>query len=488
MFDQFYANLASTSPVAPVIISIAAMLFLGFAMTRITKLMRLPNVTAYILTGVFIGPYCLNLIPAEVVSGMDFLSDIALAFIAFGVGEFFRFSTLKKNGWKVAVISVADAVISSALVFVLTYFVFRVNFACAIVLSALASATAPASLVMTIRQMRAKGDFVDTLLQVIALDDVISLVGYSVAISVALSSMGMGGALSFETVFKPVLINLGVMALGCLFGLLLKLLLSSKRTTDNRLIVSIAVLFAFCGVCTVLGVSPLLGCMSMGMIYINVSGDSNLFKQLNYFSPPILLLFFVKSGLGFRLDALLDGGNAIGPTPLLVVSLGYFAIRIIGKYAGSFLGSALIGKGPKVRNFLGMALIPQAGVAIGLAALGARALGGAVGAALQTVILASSVLYELVGPVCAKLALYLSGSYSNKIEDIVPDEALSPEKRRESELEKLIERIRIIQQELPPHPSPIQEDEEAFNQAALEDPEYALYVHRRRMNRRRLGG
>lgn len=486
MFDKFYANLASTSPAAPVIFSIAAMLFLGFAMTRITKLLRLPNVTAYIVTGVCIGPYGLKLIPESVVAGMDFLSDIALAFIAFSVGEFFRFSTLKKNGIKVAVISIADAFISSALVFILTFFVLKVDFACAIVLSALASATAPASLVMTIRQTRAKGDFVDTLLQVIALDDVIGLVAYSVAISVALSSMGMAGdASAIETIAAPVLINLGVLALGCLFGLLLKLLLSSKRSTDNRLIVTIAVLFAFCGVCTLLGVSPLLGCMSMGTIYINVSEDTNLFKQLNYFSPPILLLFFVKSGLGFRLDALLEGGNAIGQTPLLVVSLGYFAIRILGKYAGAFLGCGLIGKPKSVRNYLGMALIPQAGVAIGLAALGARSLGGAVGAALQTVILASSVLYEFIGPVCAKLALYLSGSYSNKIEDIVPDEALSPENKKQGEVERLIERIRRIQQELPVHASPHAEDEAAFTQAALEDEEYALYTHRRHMRRRR---
>lgn len=488
MFDQFYAGLAATSPVAPVIISIAAMLFLGFAMTRITKLLRLPNVTAYILTGVLIGPYGLNLVPAGVVSGMDFLSDIALAFIAFSTGEFFRFQTLKKNGAKVAVVSITDALISSGLIFVLTYFILKVDFACSIVLAALASATAPASLVMTIRQTRARGDFVDTLLQVIALDDVISLVSYSVAVSVALSSMGKGASGSFDTVLRPVLVNLGVLGLGALFGLLLKLLMSSKRSTDNRLIVSIAVLFAFCGVCTVLGVSPLLGCMSMGMIYINVSGDTNLFKQLNYFSPPIMLLFFVKSGLGFRLDALLTPGSAIGSAPLLAVSLGYFAVRILGKYAGAFIGCSLIGKPNKVRSYLGMALIPQAGVAIGLSALGARALGGAVGAALQTIILASSVLYEFVGPVCAKLALYLSGSYSDKIEDIVPEEALSAEGSEKNDLEKLIERIQLIQRELPAHASPLSEDEEAFTRAAIEEQEYAIYAQRRRIGRRRLGG
>lgn len=485
MFEDFYTRLAETSAAAPVIFSIAAMLFLGFAMTRVTKLLRLPNVTAYILTGVIIGPFCLNLVPAQVIGGMDFLSDIALAFIAFSVGEFFRFETLKKNGAKVALISLADALLSSLLIFGVLRLL-RVNFACSIVLSALASATAPASLVVTIRQTRARGDFVDTLLQVIALDDVISLVSYSVAISLALSSMGMGAGGGLNTILRPVLVNLGVLALGGLFGLLLRLLLSSKRSADNRLIVTIAVLFAFCGVCTVLGVSPLLGCMSMGTVYINISRDENLFKQLNYFSPPILLLFFVKSGLGFRLDALLSPGGALGGAGLLTISIVYFAVRILGKYAGAFLGCCITKKPARVRNYLGMALIPQAGVAIGLAALAQRALGGAIGSSLHTVILASSVLYELAGPVCAKLALHLSGAIPRRIEDIVPVSEIAEDQHRKTEIEMLIERIQRIQQELPARSaSPISEDEAAFTQAALEMHEFPYPTRRGRMIRRR---
>ena len=158
----------------------------------------------------------------------------------------------------------------------------------------------------------------------------------------------------------------------------LKLLLH-KRSTDNRLIVSIALLFAFCGICAMLDVSPLLGCMSMGMVYINLTDDKRLFQQLNYFSPPILLLFFVRSGLNFDLDALVDNSESIGATPLVVVGILYFLVRIMGKYAGAFLGCLVTKKDKKVRNFLGLALIPQAGVAIGLAATGARTLGGEVG-------------------------------------------------------------------------------------------------------------
>lgn len=442
------------------------MLFSGFAMTRITKRLRLPNVTAYIIAGILMGPFCLNAVPRGIIDGMDFLSDIALAFIAFSTGEFFRFQTLKKNGAKVVVITVAEACLASVLVFIVMYFVLHLDLAFSVVLAALASATAPASTMMTIRQTGAKGDYVNTLLQVVALDDIVGLLLYSVAVSVALASMG--DRISAVSIIKPILINIGVLLLGGLFGVFLRLLMPKKRSTDNRLIISISMLFVLCGICALLDISPLLGCMSMGMIYINISDDDKLFKQLNYFSPPILLLFFVRSGLNFDLAALVSSGESVGAVPLIVVGLLYFFVRIIGKYGGAWLGCLAVKKPHKVRDFLGLALVPQAGVAIGLAALGARTLGGSAGDSLETIILASSVLYELIGPACAKLGLYLSGSYSNKIEDIVePDESSEGEKPK-SELELLIERIEKIQRELPEHVGFDTENEQAFTEAAEE--------------------
>ena len=440
----------ATSQASVVIITIALMLFIGYLMTRITRLFKLPNVTGYILAGILMGPYCLDMVPVKVIDGMDFLSDIALAFIAFSTGEFFRFSVLKKNGWKVVVITVMEAVLASVCVFAVVYGVLRLNLAFSIVLAALASATAPASTIMTIRQTGAKGDFVDTLLQVVALDDVVGLIEYSAAISIA----------------KPIIINGAVLVLGGIFGWLLKCLMPKKKYKDNRLIISVAALFAFCGICSLADVSPLLGCMSMGTIYINLSDDDKLFKQLNYFSPPILLLFFVRSGLSFRLDALLNPSAGEDGASLLVIGVAYFLTRIIGKYAGAYLGCMAVHKKKQVRNYLGLALVPQAGVAIGLAALGARTLGGQMGIDLQTVILASSVLYELTGPACAKVSLYLSGSYGD-IE--LPKEA--KEKDPVTRLEMLIERIHEIQQEIPETEETISPEEQAFLEAANEQYE-----------------
>ena len=461
LFLSIYEKLNITSTISIVIISIAIMLFSGFDLTRITKLLKLPNVTAYIVAGILIGPYCLNLIPEKIVEGTSFLADISLAFIAFGTGEFFRLEVLKKNGLKVTIITVFEALMATLLVFIVSYFVLKLNLAFSAVLGALAAATAPASTMMTIRQTNAKGDFVDTLLQVVALDDVVGLVAYSVAISIAVASIS--GQFSVSNILKPILLNGAVLILGCAFGFLLKLLMPKKRSTDNRLIISIAVLFLFCGICSLFDVSPLLGCMSMGTIYINITNDDKLFKQLNYFNPPILLLFFVRSGVSFDLKAL-TSTSLIGAVPIIVIGVVYFVVRIVGKYAGSFLGCLITKKEKTTRNYLGLALIPQAGVAIGLAALGARTIGGEMGNALETIILASSVLYELIGPACAKLSLYLSKSYN---QDIIEKQTESVEMH--SKINDLVAKINDIQKKLPEHNEyHMSEEEKAFLEAAEE--------------------
>ena len=481
--SDFILRLQEQSPVAVIITSVALMLICGFLMTRITKLLRLPNVTAYIITGILLGPYCFKLIPDSVVSGMEFISDMALAFIAFSTGEFFRFGDLKKNGMKVVVITVMESLVASALVFVLCYPILKLNLAFSVVLASLAAATAPASTLMTIRQTGAKGDFVNTLLQVVALDDLVGLVAFSVAISVATVSQA-GGAFSLWGIVQPLLMNVLVLILGGVFGFIMKMLMPKKRSTDNRLIISIALLFAFCGICSVLEISPLLGCMSMGTVYINITDDDKLFKQLNYFSPPILLLFFVRSGLTFDLNALFDS-SMVGSVSLILVGVLYFIVRIVGKYAGAYLGCLVTKKDAKVRNYLGFALIPQAGVAIGLAALGARTIGGEMGVALNTIILASSVLYELVGPAAATLALYLSGSYSNKLEQLVSVSETTPEGKPKTAVDLLVERINKIQEEIKEQNQMLPEDEQAFLDAAEE--QYDMRPMTRRTGGRMFG-
>ena len=476
MLNGLYDALGGTTSIPVVIISVALMLIAGFLFTRVTKLLKLPNVTGYILAGIVIGPYCLDFIPREVSTGMGFISDIALAFIAFGVGEYFRLSVLKRNGKKVVIITLFEALVASVFVFVLTFFVLRLGFAFSMILAALASATAPASTLMTIRQTKAKGRFVDTLLTVVALDDVVSLVAFSVAISISLATLS--GAFSAGDVLLPIAWNLVLIGAGVGLGFALKFLMK-RRSTDNRLIVAIAFLFVICGIGAVLDVSPLLGCMAMGTVYINASGDEKLFKQLNYFAPPVLLLFFVKSGLDFRLDVLFDFGTKVGSAPLLLIGVLYFLVRIAGKYTGAFFGCLFVKEPKNVRNNLGLALVPQAGVAIGLAAMAARILGGDTGSLLQTIILSSSILYELIGPALAKLSLYLSGSYGEEQEAPV-EEAVSPE------VVSLETRLLEIERELDKHRYARTEEEAAFMEGAdeTEIERSSEYMRRKFKNRR----
>ena len=391
---------AIPSSSAQVVLSLAVMLFAGFLMTRLTKLVRLPNVTGYILAGVLIGPYLLDLIPQNVVQGMDFVTDVALAFIAFGVGKYFRLSRLRQNGRKVLILTVFEALTAAVLIFLVMAFVFRLSIPFSLLLGAIGSATAPASTIMTIRQYKAKGEFVDVLLQIVALDDAVALLAFSVCAAVA-QGMESGGDIRVQTVVLPILYNLLALVVGALAGWLLHWLVGENRSSQHRLVLVAGMLLAITGMCSALDVSPLLACMVMGAVYINVSGNKKVFKQVNGFTPPIQLLFFVLSGMRMDLTALKAAG---------LIGVVYFLVRILGKYAGAWLG-AVIGKASlPIRRYMGLALIPQAGVSIGLAVLGQRILPTESGVLLSTIILSSGVLYEMIGPACAKAAIFLSGS------------------------------------------------------------------------------
>lgn len=391
---------AISSTSAQVILSLAVMLFSGFLMTRLTKLAHLPNVTGYILAGVLIGPCVLNLIPETVQNGMDFVTDVALAFIAFGVGKYFKLERLRKNGRSVLILTVFESLIAALLIFLVMAFVFRLPIPFSLLLGAIGSATAPASTIMTIRQYKAKGQFVDILLQIVALDDAVALLAFSVCAAIAQAMEG-GSGISPKAVLLPILWNLLALAAGALAGFLLHKLIGENRSSQHRLVLVTALLLSITGFCTALDISPLLACMVMGAVYINISGNKKVFKQVNGFTPPIQLLFFVLSGMRMDLTALKAAG---------LIGVVYFLVRIIGKYAGAWLGAMLGKASVPIRRYLGLALIPQAGVSIGLALLGQRILPAESGALLSTIILSSGVLYEMIGPACAKAAIFLSGS------------------------------------------------------------------------------
>jgi Kef-type K+ transport system membrane component KefB len=402
--EKYYSQYGT---IPTVLISLAIMLFVAFLLTRITKLMKLPNVTAYILTGCLLGPFCLGAIPSSMISGMGFISDIALAFIAFGVGRYFRIDKIKQTGKKVIVITLFESLLAGVVVTFLCKAIFwsTVSWSFAILLGAIATATAPASTMMTIRQYKAKGEFVDVLLQVVSLDDAVCLIAYTLAIALVNGLEGGGGVNIVSSVVLPLVYNIAGIVLGFVFGWIHSKVMSSKRSPDNRLILTVAMLLVICGICELpfISISPLMCCMVFGASYVNFRKDDEVFSQLDGFTPPIMCLFFVLSGMK------MDFSNFAVVGLLGVV---YFFARILGKYAGAYFG-CLVTKEPKeVSVNLGLALIPQAGVAIGLADMGARLLGDGIGTTFLSIILCSSILYEMIGPGLAKLALIKSGSIS----------------------------------------------------------------------------
>ncbi len=396
---QVVELLERLNPETEVILALSMILFAGFIMTRLTNTLNMPKVSGYILAGILIGPYCLNFIPGHLIDDMSFISDVALAFIAFGVGKFFKKEVLMRTGKRIIVITVSEALGAGVLVTLVLKAVFRLDWGFALILGAIATATAPASTMMTINQYKAKGEFVNTLLQIVALDDVVCLLAFSV-VSAVINGLE-AGSLSIHDVVVPVGYNVLAIGLGIFCGYFLSRLLVPTRSRDNRLILAIAMLMGLTGLCAAVDISPLLSCMVFGAVYINLTRDKKLFRQMNNFTPPVMSLFFVVSGMNLNLNALTTVGS---------IGVCYFVVRIVGKYLGTYLSCMAVKTSPEIRNYMGFALIPQAGVAIGLAFLGQRVLPEATGNLMLTIILSSSVLYEMVGPVSAKAALFLSGS------------------------------------------------------------------------------
>lgn len=385
---------------ARVILCVAVMLFVGFLLTRITKKLKLPNVTGYLTAGVLIGPYVLGILSPSMIEGMGFLTDIVPALIAFGVGKYLKIAKLKKNAKSVLCITMLECLFAAVIVTLAMKYLFSFSWSFSLLLGVIAAATAPTSTIMTIRQYKAKGRFINILLQVIAIDNAFVIIAFSLACVLVQGAAGSASSLSALDIVLPVIYNILLLGLGVLAGFILNRIITPTRTIDHMLSLAIAVIFIIAGVGSWLGISPLLACMVMGMVYVNIGGDKRLFKLVSRFSPPLLLMFFVLSGARLNLPSLLTAG---------LIGVAYFAIRIIGKLGGAYLG-AVISKSPKTtRKYLGLALIPQAGVSIGLAALGQRILPTDAGTLLSTIILSSGLLYEIVGPACAKYAMNKSG-------------------------------------------------------------------------------
>ena len=392
----------------------------GLLMSRLAKLLNLPAVTAYLVAGLLLGPYCLGALQltplgfttAESVASLDIISQVALGFIAFTIGNEFRLEQLKSMGKQAITVGILQAVITTALVdaaLVALHFINPdfISISSAITLGAIAAATAPAATLMVVRQYKADGPLTRLLLLVVAIDDAVGLVLFSASFGVAMALES--GSISIITVLVEPVIEIALsLALGCLAGWVLYRVEKYFHSRSKRLSISIGFVLLTVGLSMVefeaggihFGFSLLLVCMMTGTIFCNICDFSEeLMARVDGWTTPLFVLFFVLSGAELDLKILAN--------PLvLLIGVVYIIFRSLGKYLGSYGSCALTGCGDKIKKHLGITLLPQAGVALGMALTAQQLADGAV---VRNVVLFSVLVYELVGPALTKRSLVAAG-------------------------------------------------------------------------------
>ncbi|MCR5263289.1 MAG: cation:proton antiporter [Clostridiales bacterium] len=404
------------------ILSLAVAMLAGLIMSRPAKLVGFPAVTAYLIAGILIGPYCLGLLGVpglgfstpEQVDAVSVVSDIALGFIAFAIGNEFRLSTLRENGKTATVIGIIQAVVTSVVVdiaLVVTHFIIpdTLTLPAAITLGAVAAATAPAATLMVVRQYKAHGHLTDLLLPIVALDDAVGLVIFAVSYGVA-HALQNGDIDIITIVVNPIAEIIASLLLGSAMGAVLTFIERFFHSRSKRMSMCIAAVFLTVGLSMLsfrigpvtVSFSSLLVCMMLGTIFCNMcSYSQELMERTDGWTAPLFILFFVLSGAGLRLDVFAD---------LLVIAVGliFIVIRSLGKWSGAFISSSMMKCDGSVRKYLGITLLPQAGVALGMSLQAAEGLGDD-GALVRQIVLFSVLIFELFGPLATKIALTKAG-------------------------------------------------------------------------------
>lgn len=428
-----------------ILLMISVALFAGLMMTRLMNIFRLPDVTAYLVAGVLIGPCVLGRLGIngigfttfEAVDSLGLISDVALGFIAFAIGHEFRLSSLKETGRQAVIIGILQAVITTAVVDVVLIAIHFMNpellsLPAAITLGAIAAATAPAATLMVVRQYKAHGPVTDVLLPVVALDDAVGLAIFAVSFGAA-QSMQNSSADALSLIVEPVLEIVFSLALGSLVGLFLTWIERYFHSNRNRIALITGSLILTVALSRLtfeigrfhVGFSSLLVCMMLGTVFCNLCPLSEeLMNSADKWSNPVLILFFVLSGAALQFQV-------FGSIAVIMIGVIYILSRSAGKYVGAKI-SANIAKSPEVvKKYLGITLLPQAGVALGMCTTAARVL-GADGNLIRNIILFAVLIYELIGPTLTKIALTKAGDITE-----IPGEVKN---RRQAKIQDAMEK------------------------------------------------
>ena len=413
------------SQTASIFLSLSVALLAGLLLSRLAKKVQLPAVTAYLVAGVLIGPFVLGKIgipgigiTGEQIEGFGLISDLALGFIAFSMGSEFRIAQLKKIGKQATFIGVFQAlfttvIVDAALIGLHLIIPDKFSIDAAIVLGAVATATAPAATLMVVKQYKAKGPVTDILLPVVALDDAVGLVVFAISFGIA-RSLGTGAVNVTSVILEPVLEVILSLALGLVVGLLFTLCEKYFHSRSKRMAVSVTFVMMTVAISSMsfeigsvhIGFSSLLACMMLGTVFCNICEVSEeLMERADRWTTPVLILFFVISGAELELSVFAD---------IMVVLIGavYIVSRSLGKYFGAGISARLSKCNPNVVKYLGITLLPQAGVALGMAIKAIEL--GPEGAIVRNITLFAVLVYEIVGPFLTKVALTKAGDINEE--------------------------------------------------------------------------
>ena len=413
------------SQTASIFLSLSVALLAGLLLSRLAKKVQLPAVTAYLVAGVLIGPFVLGRIgipgigiTGEQIEGFGLVSDLALGFIAFSMGSEFRIAQLKKIGKQATFIGVFQAlfttvIVDAALIGLHLIIPDKFSIDAAIVLGAVATATAPAATLMVVKQYKAKGPVTDILLPVVALDDAVGLVVFAISFGIA-RSLGTGAVNVTSVILEPVLEVVLSLLLGFVMGLLFTLCEKYFHSRSKRMAVSVTFVMITVAISSMsfeigsihIGFSSLLACMMLGTVFCNICEVSEeLMERADRWTTPVLILFFVISGAELELSVFAD---------VMVILIGavYIVSRSLGKYFGAGISARLSKCDPNVVKYLGITLLPQAGVALGMAIKAIEL--GPEGAIVRNITLFAVLVYEIVGPYLTKVALTKAGDINEE--------------------------------------------------------------------------
>ena len=429
---------------ASIFLSLSVALLAGLLLSRLAKKVQLPAVTAYLVAGVLIGPFVLGKIgipglgiTSDQIEGFGLISDLALGFIAFSMGSEFRIAQLKKIGKQATFIGVFQALFTTLVVdaaLIVLHLIIPETFTLesAIVLGAVATATAPAATLMVVKQYKAKGPVTDILLPVVALDDAVGLVVFAISFGIA-RSLGAGSINATSVILEPILEVVLSLALGFVMGLLFTLCEKYFHSRSKRMAVSVTFVMITVALSSMsfeigtvhIGFSSLLACMMLGTVFCNICEVSEeLMERADRWTTPVLILFFVISGAELELSVFAD---------IMVVVIGavYIISRSLGKYFGAGISAKMAKCNPNVVKYLGITLLPQAGVALGMAIKAIEL--GPEGAIVRNITLFAVLIYEIVGPFLTKVALTKAGDINEEGRKSARDEHLLNKQKQETQ-------------------------------------------------------